>query len=529
MGITLENAMKIGRFVECEVVAGHKGLSKEVKNITIMEVPDIVQWLKGNELLLTSLYSIKDDKEAQSSLIQKLYDAGAAALAIKPFSSLETIPEIIIQSADQLGFPVIKIPEQVRYLDILSPVMHAIFDQKVVLQEDLDQASRVLNEISLNSQGIDVFINTLGYLTKNVVTIESRFPFIKIPKTDAEAAPLTEEEINELTLIKHPIRLKRKYGDEMIPCVVAPVILDGYLYGSITCWEINGNHIGIDLAILEKASTLLSLEFLRLKVKYDMEQQYKNDFVRELLFNESMSEKDLMEWGEKYYLSSDSKYICILLSGEEQSFEMEKLMRINEIDYIIQKRWHGVIVGRIRNLICIIFPLRESSETFKQQCKTVFNHLKYYAGSRFTARMGVGRVYQGVNGIRSSFSQAEQAIKLGVSTKAFNDVTFYDDLGVYRLLSHLTGEKELIDFYKETVGKLAEHDLNHDLGLVETLSLYYGHDENLKVTAKEMYIHVNTLKYRIHKIELLTGYSLQSSDGKMMLYMGLKIHKMLNR
>jgi PucR family transcriptional regulator, purine catabolism regulatory protein len=528
MGITLQNALKIGKFAECEVVAGHKGLSKIVENITIMEVPNIVKWLKGKELLLTSLYSVKDDEDAQGSLIQSLYDAGVTALAIKPFNSLESIPEVIVRSADQLGFPVIKIPEQVKYLDILSPVMHAIFDDKIVIQEDLEQASHILNEISLNSQGIDVFINTLGYLTKNVITIDSRFPFRKMPKPDVEISPLTQEEIYELGFIKHPIRLKRKYGDEMVSCIVAPVIVDGQLYGNITCWEMNSDFIGIDIAILEKASTLLALEFLRLKVQYDIEHQYKNDFMRELLFNESMNEKDLIEWGEKYHLSSDKKYICMLLSGEKNSLEFEKLMKLNEVDYIIQKRWKKVIVGRIRNFICIIFPLEELGEqSFKLHCETLFNHLKYYSGSRFEARMGVGRVNHGVNGIRSSYFQAEQAIKLGISTKAMKEVIYYDDLGVYRLLNLLAGEKELNDFYKETVGKLAEYDLNHDLNLVETLRMYVHYDENLKVTSQKMFIHVNTLKYRIQKIELLTGYSLHNTDGKMMLYVGLKIHEML--
>ncbi|MCP3742780.1 PucR family transcriptional regulator ligand-binding domain-containing protein, partial [Rossellomorea sp. BNER] len=297
MGITLQSAMKIGKFTKCEVVAGNSGLSRKVENITIMEVPNVVKWLKGNELLLTSLYSIKDDLDAQGTLIQRLESSGVAALAIKPFHSLECIPEVMLENADRLGFPIIKIPEQVKYLDILSPVMNAIFNNKIVLHKDLEQASRILNEISLNSQGFEAFINTLSYLIKNDVTIESRFPFMNLPKHQVEISPLTSEQIHELAFIKHPIRLQRQLEGENVSCIVAPVMVDGILYGNITSWEKRSEQIGVDLAILEKASSLLALEFLRLKVSFDIEKQYRNEFIRELLFNETITQNDLIEWG----------------------------------------------------------------------------------------------------------------------------------------------------------------------------------------------------------------------------------------
>jgi sugar diacid utilization regulator len=68
--------------------------------------------------------------------------------------------------------------------------------------------------------------------------------------------------------------------------------------------------------------------------------------------------------------------------------------------------------------------------------------------------------------------------------------------------------------------------VEYDLNLVETLRLYFHYNENLKLTSQEMFIHVNTLKYRIHKIESHTGYGLQRPDEKM-IYQGLKIYEML--
>src|SRR5699024_10652190 len=217
MGISLRKSMKLGKFSECKVVAGHDGLDRIVENITIMEVPDIVQWLKGRELILTSLFAIQDDQDAQNILIQRLYYAGATALAIKPFETMDNIPEGIIENANKLGFPVIQIPEHVKYLDILSPVMHHIFNDKVVLQEDIEQATSVLQEISLSSQGVDAFVENVSSITKNMVTIESEFSFMQMPKPKKSISPLSNDQKHELSILKRPIRYDKEFDGTTVP------------------------------------------------------------------------------------------------------------------------------------------------------------------------------------------------------------------------------------------------------------------------------------------------------------------------
>ncbi|TCP20707.1 CdaR family transcriptional regulator [Scopulibacillus darangshiensis] len=531
MSVSVLSALKIGGLRECQVVAGHNGLSKPIKNVTIMEVPDIVRWLKGNELLLTSLYPVKDDERAQRELIQKLKAAGTSALAVKPYHFVKSIPEAILEEADKCGFPIIEIPEHISYLDILSPVMNTIFDNKVVLQEDLEQASQILNEISLNAQGIDTFIETLGYLTKNTITVESQYSFITLPEAPFALSPLTDEEQDELTFIRHPILINRKYEEQTVPCIVAPIMLNGRVFGNITCWGVMTDHSKIDLAILEKASSLLSLEFLKLKVKYDVEQQFRNDFLRELLFNESMNKKDLNEWGEKYHFDLGGKYVCLLLSGEngEQRADETDSSKVNEVDHAVRKRWPGAIVGEIRQLICVVLPVGDGDddgEHIKSQCKVLLNDLKVYTNPHAVSRMSVGRVNSGIKGLRLSFYEAEQAIRLQRRINHSQDIIYYDDLGVYRLLGQPSVEKECRYFYKETIGKLVDYDKNHDLKLVESLKAYFQNNENLKETSEFLYIHVNTLKYRINKISVISGYSLNKTDEKMMLYLGLKVHDM---
>ncbi len=516
--------MKLGKFGECEIVAGHQGIDRMIENITIMEVPDIVKWLKGRELILTSLFAIKNDKDAQNLLIQRLYYAGATALAVKPFESMGEIPEGIIESANKLGFPVIWIPNHIKYLDILSPVMHHIFNEKVVLQEDIEQATNVLQEISLNSQGVDAFVENVSSIMKNIVTVESEFSYIQVPEPDQRISPITKDQKHELLIIKRPIRYERQYGDKNIPCIVAPLIVDGEFFGNITCWAVNNKHLTIDLAILEKASTLLSLEFLKIKVKYDMEQQYKNDFMRELIFNVSISDDNLIEWGSKYSISKNTKYICILLGERVDNLEnIHNVFEKAEINSLLMKDWPRMLLGIIRNKICMILPVE--NQEIKQTCMQIFKKVKDAFGQELDLYAGVGEIYEGPKGIRKSFFQAEQAYKLKKMAKDSIQIIYYNELGAYRLLGPLIGKPQLNDFYEETIGKLVVQDPKGEL--VKTLRVYFVNNEALKTTASELFIHVNTLKYRMNRVEEITGFDLRKTEDKMNLYLGLKALELL--
>src|SRR5699024_5189300 len=102
--------------------------------------------------------------------------------------------------------------------------------------------------------------------------------------------------------------------------------------------------------------------FLRLKVRQDVEQQYKNDFMRELLFNERINEKDLVDWGKKYSIKLNKKYVCMLLDEKSSApFKTsEKKLDKLQINSILEGDFPNILIGSIRDWICIILPVTDS-------------------------------------------------------------------------------------------------------------------------------------------------------------------------
>jgi len=62
-------------FKGIRVLAGEGGLQRKVDYVTVMEVPDIKRWLKGNDLLITSFYSVRKSEEAQCRLISSVKES----------------------------------------------------------------------------------------------------------------------------------------------------------------------------------------------------------------------------------------------------------------------------------------------------------------------------------------------------------------------------------------------------------------------------------------------------------------------
>src|SRR5204863_379234 len=83
------------------------GLDRVVQRLNVMEVPDILPWVKPHELLLTTGYPLRHDPAALASLVAELDARGLAAIAIKLHRYLDAVPPQMLAEADRRGFPIV--------------------------------------------------------------------------------------------------------------------------------------------------------------------------------------------------------------------------------------------------------------------------------------------------------------------------------------------------------------------------------------------------------------------------------------
>lgn len=136
--VALEKLLRLPKLQGIEVIAGRSGLKRSVGHVTVMEVPDIIQWLKGDDFLITSLYAVKDDAGEQCRLIKKLARASCACVAVKTGQYVKEISAELKTAADEYGIALLRIPYTLSYIDIIVNVMNYIFEERnprVVLEK----------------------------------------------------------------------------------------------------------------------------------------------------------------------------------------------------------------------------------------------------------------------------------------------------------------------------------------------------------------------------------------------------------
>ncbi|MDI2586905.1 PucR family transcriptional regulator ligand-binding domain-containing protein [Psychrobacillus sp. NEAU-3TGS] len=132
MEFRVKDVLNLSSLKESVVLSGEQYLHKVVKGSTIMEAPDITDWLKGGELILTSLYPIRFfNEQEQKQFIAKLAEKDVSALVIKNHRFVKEIPQSIIDEAEKCRLPIIQIPKEVPYVDVLYPVMEEILNTQV--------------------------------------------------------------------------------------------------------------------------------------------------------------------------------------------------------------------------------------------------------------------------------------------------------------------------------------------------------------------------------------------------------------
>lgn len=141
---------------------------------------------------------------------------------------------------------------------------------------------------------------------------------------------------------------------------------------------------------------------------------------------------------------------------------------------------------------------------------------------------GVGRPARGMDSLRLSFREAENAIRLSSDLQMEARSTFFGNSSLFSLLCSLRAPGELERFCTSWLGDLIAYDSRQHSDLLDTLRAYFANNGNTALTAKELRIHRNTLAYRLNRIAEITRLDLEDSDVRLNLHLALKAREVLS-
>ena len=139
--------------------------------------------------------------------------------------------------------------------------------------------------------------------------------------------------------------------------------------------------------------------------------------------------------------------------------------------------------------------------------------------------IGIGRYYENILNIDRSYKEAKKALVVGKNMS--NGILHFDQMRIYKLLTKVEDKNELRIFYNEILYPIKKYDEKNNTNLLGTLEMYFEYNENMNATSKALYIHVNTLKYRLNRIKEILNIDDLDIENKVELYLSLKVMKLL--
>jgi len=539
MIITVREALQLPALKDAALVAGEKGLSRAITSVNIMEVPDIARFVKEDEFLVTTTYPIKDDVHAQERLIPLLVEKGVAALAIKPVFYGNQIPEVMIDQADKLGFPLIQLPLNASFNEVINPILGEILNRQAIILRRNNEVHRAFTDIVLQGGSLKDIANLLSELQNAPVSIHtSRFRLL------TTAAPKDSEDdesiIDHLATLSEELgnsiaakfgRISIKINGEYFDIHVQPVPVAGEDYAYLIVWLGQDTHY--ETNVVEQAATVIALEIVKMRTIAETERRFRSHFIEEILQGRITSKTDILSRGEQYGWDLSAKYTPVLIEIVDHD---NPLAAVKDQEYplrVVRRLWTAVLhvtsdnsriitvdVGA-RILLLVRTDGGEDDETFIQ--RLVRRIQKDISPDRRTIGTGIGRTLKDIMDLKKGFEQALKALEIGQLVNGKGTITHYDELGIYRVLSIYGTHPEMAKFSEELLGELLKSDKLNGTDYVNTLDAFLRTNCNLREASSQLYIHYNTLRYRLSKIEEIAGVDLNSSEDRLSLQLSLRI------
>lgn len=306
-------------------------------------------------------------------------------------------------------------------------------------------------------------------------------------------------------------------------------------HGFLLIKQERGTITDMTIELVQQVLPSLVTWFKKEEAILETNRKYANQFLYDILYNNFESEEMLITQGKLWGWNFTKQPLLMVLqlrSENDQSLSMELLESIkHQITFILQTQsLSGIVTNFQDQVVVFVFDEKKQSKKERKECsKYLATQIQQVLSGKFPdvrITVGIGRLYRSNLEIFRSFQEAKIALEMGRFLQKRKGVFLFEEIGVIRLLC-LINNDVLITFFKETLGELLEYDREHDGELVRTLEVYFQENGDISRTSDSLYIHPNTLRNRLKKIESLLDISLNSYEDLLNVFVTLKISQIV--
>jgi len=538
------------RSLDLRMLAGEANLEVPVRWVHISELEDPTPWMSGGELLLTTGLQL-DTPRRQRAFVDRLADHQLAGLGFGTGFAHKQVPAAVVAAASERDLPLVEVPYEVPFIAVTEAAFSRLVNEQYAVLRRAISAHERLERIVLAERGLDAVVGALATLIGGSVLAY-----------DARGALLVRrafrQELDETALAELSAELaerarsgeRQSFAPSAASLAGRALVLPVRASGARELGEVEGGaplqawlvavkdedgFSELDRLTLHQAVTIVALELLRRRIAEDTERRLAGDVLNAIVSGD-LAGPELVRRLEPFGLSEQVGAIVLAAPrpGGAALAEAETALAV-----ALRAESTQSLVARSEALACALVPGLDEEELFALADRV---GARVARGLDASVRLGAGRAVTGAQA-RRSFHEARCALEAralaGIdgevhqSTRNGNGpespagppaatVATYRDLGSFQLLLALQDDDALRLFCDSILAPIEQSEGAYGGELMRSLEAFIEENGQWERAAKRLYCHRHTLRYRMRRVEDLTGRSLANARDRIEFWLALR-------
>jgi len=496
------------------LLAGEQHADRPIRWVHASELEDPTPWLQGGELILTTGMGLGGSAATQRAYLKRLIEAGVAGLGFGLGFGHDKTPRALITTATQADFPLFEVPYPVPFIAITEAIFTRLLaEQFDTLQRAVD-AEHVLTRAVLEGRGVDGIATSLADVTKGWALLLDLHG-IPVAAT-SRAASLRQERIWDELRESRPesASFSLTLTDRGHHVWVQPVGAQGRVEAFLAVGKPE-QPSQLDRIVAGHALSLFAIELAKARAVADEKRRLQGDFFDQLSAG-SLTAPESTRGLARFGFSRDELLMVVTLEGVQEAVDADALA-LAATDQASRRGGGGFLVSAHEDGIHLLLPAdppADLGELAKTLGERVGAELRAGAGSRV-----------GVTEVGRSLREARYALQV-CRLEGWPQAGFAD-LGTYRLLLSMADPDALRAFADAMLAPLDDYDGAHGGELVPSLQAFLQHNARWETASAQLFVHRHTLRYRMRKVEELTGRDLGNSFDRMEFWLALRARDLM--
>jgi DNA-binding PucR family transcriptional regulator len=501
------------------LVAGEASADAPIRWVHISELTDPTPWLSGGELLLTTGIQLQDEGE-QRAYVQRLVGHHLAGIGFGTGLAHDEVPEALRDEADRLDFPLFEVPYEMPFIAITEKAFGRLVNEQYALLQRGIAFQRRLEQLVLDGRGLEEVTKALSAAVGGTVLMldgrgapaavadfRREIPAASIDAIRAEAV--------ERSSTGAVAPFEPTHEDVAGRALVLPIQPD--VRSGPRSWLVAVRDSGalgeFERLILQQGVTVVALELMRRRVMRDTERRLAGDILAEAIAGE-LTGHDLEARLRPFGIGDRAAVLVFDLDNPAGAeLAVERLALEDASGALVASRdsklW-AIVDGGVEDAVPVAARLRDE-----------------LAREHGDVRVAASRVSPSAS-LRLSFHEARYALEVtAVSNGRGPDVASWQDLGAFQLLLSVQDDEALQLFCDSVLGPIENGEGEYGGELIKSLAAFLEQNGQWEKAARQLYCHRHTLRYRIRRVEQLTGRDLSNARDRIEFWLALQARELI--